>query len=189
MKLEPKAYTAGAQIQKRLFAYIIDYFVGSIFVSLIPMLITSMITQETSFTAENFSSMPLLWQVVGGGAALLMCAGYFVLYPLQKKNLGQTFGKKVMRIRIVRTDGRELDGKTLLCREFLGSWLLESQTAFAASYIRHFLYLMFPDKVVGAYVLFTVAVSVGSVLSAAFGKSHRMLHDYVGGTVVVGEAV
>lgn len=172
-------------LQRRVVAFIIDYFLGSIIISLIPMLMTSITTQETAFTMDNFSRMSLGLRVAGGAMALLMGVLYYVIYPMLPKHPGQTPGKMAAKIKVVRQDGTSPNYCDLFRREILGSFLLEGQTGFSAAYLHHFLYLLLPLKLAGTLVLLSVALSVLSVILAVFTKRHRMLHDHIGGTMVV----
>lgn len=171
-------------VSKRLYAYIIDYICGSIFISLPPMVITSIITQQKEFTIETFISMPVIWQAVSAASAFAASAVYFIIYPMNPGHLGQTPGKQLMKIRVEAAGGYRLTYGNMLKRELLGSVLIEGETAFPSAFFRYFLYQIVPA---GAAVILPVAalvISVGSILWAVFGKEHRMIHDYIGGTVV-----
>lgn len=49
---------------------------------------------------------------------------YYVYFPL--KFGGQTLGKKILKLHIIREDGKELTAKTLILREMLGKSFLSS---------------------------------------------------------------
>ena len=48
-----------APLWKRFFSYVIDYFLSTILISLIPMIATSILTGEKAFTSENFTAIPM----------------------------------------------------------------------------------------------------------------------------------
>lgn len=172
-------------LQRRVLAFAMDYFLSAIVISIIPMLITSIITQEKAFTLDNFGAMPIGWRVAGSVIAMVMAVLYFVMYPMMKGHAGQTPGKIFAKIKVTEQSGKPLKPSNLLRRELLGSLLLEGHTGFPSAYLTHFMYLFLPGRIAGGLVLVSVGISVISVVLAVFGKSHRMLHDYVGGTVVV----
>lgn len=171
-------------VQKRLYAYIIDYIAGSIFISMLPMIITSIITQQKTFTVETFISMPLIWQVISAALAMGAAVGYFILYPMNPRHLGQTPGKQAMKIRVEAAAGEELTWGHMVKRELIGSMLIEGETAFPSAFFRYFLYQLFPTGMASLLPTAALVISVGSIVWAVFGKHHRMIHDYVGGTVV-----
>ena len=171
---------------KRLGAFLIDYVLSSIFISVIPMVITSIVTREKVFTASAFSRMPLAWQVVSGAAALILGAYYFIAYPMKKAHLGQTPGKRLMKLRIAPADGQELTWIHMCRRELIGSMIAEGETAFPSSFFRYFLYMLLPGNTAGWLAAAAAALSAASVLWALFHEKHRMFHDYIGKTVVQG---
>ncbi len=148
------------------------------------MIITSIITQQKAFTIEAFISMPLRWQVVSAALATGAAVGYFIIYPMNPRHLGQTLGKQAVKIRVEAADGDGLTYGHMLRRELVGSMLIEGETAFPSAFFRYFLYQLFPPGAASLLPTAALVISIGSILWAVFGKNHRMIHDYVGGTVV-----
>lgn len=174
-----------ASLSGRLLAFFIDYILGSIFISWIPMIISSIITGEKSLTISAFISMPMKWQLASGVIAMGMAVYYYCLYPMKESHLGQTPGKQLMKIRVEPVSGGRLTYRRLLLRELAGSFLLEGETAFPSAFGRYFIYLILPVKAAGVLSVLAVFASLGSVVFAVFNERHQMFHDYIGKTVVV----
>lgn len=170
---------------RRLTAFLVDYVISSIFISIVPMLITSIVTGQKVFSATAFAGMPFLWQGVAGAVAVLAGVYYFCAYPMAKAHLGQTPGKQLVKIRICPIHGGELAWGHMLRRELIGSLVVEGETAFPSTFVRYFFYLVIPGGIAGRIAEAAVILSVISVLWAVFHEQHRMFHDYVGGTMVV----
>lgn len=171
-------------IQKRMYAFIVDYVLGSIFITLIPMIVTSIVTQEKVFTVAAFISMPVKWQIFCGMTAFVAAVYYFVIYPMNPRHLGQTLGKQAMKLRIVPIDQEKLTYSQMMRRELVGSLMIEGETAFPSAFFRYFLYRLIPGEGARILQVTAIAVSICSILWAVFHPSHRMIHDYVGGTKV-----
>ncbi|MEG1462143.1 MAG: RDD family protein, partial [Anaerorhabdus sp.] len=79
---------------KRLFAFIIDYFIGSIFVSFIPMILVSIITQEKVITVNLMKTIPFDMQLICCIVSIVLAVYYYCIIPLNPTHLGQTLGKR-----------------------------------------------------------------------------------------------
>ncbi|MFD1413736.1 RDD family protein [Oceanobacillus jeddahense] len=174
-----------SSLLRRFLAYMIDFFISSIFVSIIPMIITSIITQEKTFSIRTFTQMPTIWQIICGIIAISLAIYYFCLYPMNKNHLGQTIGKRIMKLRIVNVNGQDLTYKDIFLRELLGSMIIEGETKFPSAFFRYFLYKMLPAQIAGVISIVSIVLSVASIIWAIINRRHRMFHDYVGRTVVV----
>lgn len=174
-----------APLWKRLLSYTIDYFLSTIFISIIPMIITSILTGEKAFTSENFTSIPMNWRLLCSALAMIFAVYYFCIFPLRDGRKGQTIGKKLMGIRIVPANDDELTWSHMWRRELVGSLLIEGQTAVPSAFLQYFVFLWLPRQVSQGIGYAYIVISVASVAYAVFGRSHRMFHDLVGATKVV----
>lgn len=174
-----------APLWKRLFSYGIDYFLSSILISLIPMIITSILTGEKAFTSENFTAIPMVWRIICSLTAMAVAVYYFCVLPLKENHKGQTFGKRLMRIRIAAEDGQELTWSHMWKRELIGSLLVEGETVFPSAFLRYFVFLWLPQTVSQGIYYVYIGISLCSVAYAVFGMEHRMFHDLIGKTKVV----
>jgi uncharacterized RDD family membrane protein YckC len=91
---------------------------------------------------------------------LLVAAAYF---PLTMRSAGQTWGKRVARIRVVRADGRPLDTGTVIVRDVVGKTGIFTVLAVIALFV--------PTLVNFAWPL--------------FDKRRQALHDKMAQTLVV----
>ncbi len=174
-----------APLWKRFLSYVIDYFLSTILISLIPMIVTSILTGEKAFTSENFTALSMGWRIVLSGTAMAAAVYYFCVQPLRETHKGQTFGKRIMGIRIVPADGQELAWKHMWKRELVGSLLIEGETAFPSAFLRYFAFLLLPQTLSQWIYYLYMGISFCSIAYAVFGMQHRMFHDIIGKTRVV----
>ncbi len=123
-----------APLLRRLVAWIIDAIIIGI-VIVIVLLCTSLtaifnlIKEGTSLTLTLYSLIELL-QV--GLVIEILFILYYISIPV--RNNGQTFGKKMLKIRIVKDNGDKVDFSTLFMRQAIASQLIAALT-FGATYI------------------------------------------------------
>ena len=112
---------------------------------------------------------------------------YFVLFAYFTN--GQTLGKKLFKLRVVRQDGEKVKLSNLMLRTFLsGSSIFMGVNIIV---VIQLLLLMIPQNQVYFYaILFSSMISyvieiIGLVL--LFSKEHRSLDDIIGSTKVIDE--
>lgn len=76
---------------------------------------------------------------------------------------GQTWGKQIARVRVLRLDGQPVTGGTAVLRDVFGKWFLFSLLAFFAIFVPTIVNFIWP----------------------AFDKQAQALHDKMAATVVV----
>ncbi|MCM3086384.1 Uncharacterized membrane protein YckC, RDD family [Bhargavaea ginsengi] len=108
---EPKEFQhAYAGFWIRFWAYLIDLIVlGSL----------SMLAVRPLFRLAGLEIAPEAWYAPYN---LLTAAVFFLYFILMTKYFGQTVGKMVTGIRVIRRDGGPLDWKTILFREWIGRY-------------------------------------------------------------------
>lgn len=190
-----------AMFVQRLMAFIIDTFLISMVVSLIvfPFVDSESITKlqdsmiEVSDKYMNFEisvddyfdeSMPLLYQVAKKSGVLTLSTLfleilYFIVY--QYRNNGQTIGKKMMKIKVVSTDGQVTMNQMLLRALIIDSILVDMVifgfVIFASQSIYFYGTLVFESI---QYIVIFV-----SVIMMIFGKNGKGLHDLISHTEVI----
>ena len=123
-----------APLLRRLVAWIIDAIIIGIVVVIV-LLCTSLtaifnlIKEGTSLTLTLYSLIELV-QV--GLVIEILFILYYISIPV--RNNGQTFGKKMLRIRIVKDNGDDVNFSTLFMRQTIASQLISALT-FGATYI------------------------------------------------------
>lgn len=98
-----------------------------------------------------------------------------LVFPLIFKN-GQTLGKKIMHLGLVSKKGIKVSKLNVIGRFLLGIFAVEVMPLmmyFAAS------------NVFGMTAIIGVLVTVVNFCLIVFTKNHTMIHDYIGGTIVI----
>lgn len=154
-----------APLPNRIIAFIIDALIASLPIALLtraffaffimpfmPVVILSMATVTAYTSSPNLQS-----ERIYGTLAL----AFYVLYPIISLLLlkGQTVGKLVMKIKVVRQDGSPLRLTDILARETLGKLFVNG-------------------------ISFGIA-SLVSFIWSLVSNQHKTVHDVIGGTRVV----
>lgn len=174
---------------KRLFAYVIDWFLGSL-CTLLPMCILWLLwTQDQeAMTKANvlfIAGQVGNWQAyVAGTLSIVFALWYYVVIPW-KITPGQTPGKRAMGFQIVKTDGSRIDLKSLLLREVVGIMIIEGAIYNVSGVWHSMLSLATNLNFVSILMYVGLAVSVVSGFLILKVESRRMLHDYLADTMVI----
>ena len=112
-----------AKSKHRILAFLFDWaIVFSITILILSRTIIIMV--ETMRNSSNADIFNLFFNtLLSGGISLIFIFFYFVFIPLLLK--GQTLGKKFFGIRIVKSDGSEIDFQTLFLREIVCKVLVD----------------------------------------------------------------
>jgi len=100
------------------------------------------------------------------------------MIPLWLGN-GQTLGKKIFSLCLVRSDGVKLNGLQLFARTVLGKYAVETM-------IPVFILMMLFWGTVGlSGTLVLFALALAQLLCVALSRTNSAIHDFLAGTVVV----
>jgi len=170
-------------IWKRLIAYMLDWYLGSLFTSL-PMIMIYMKVTDTQDLNVNLFQYPEQYWLLAGGLGLLFAFFYYVFVPLTIWN-GQTLGKRWCHFKIVKTDGENVVFKELFFRQVIGIFLVEGVLIFPSSLLRQILSLASNMNFITPLMYLGIAVSIISVLFVLFRKDHKAIHDLISNTRVI----
>ncbi|MGM9948191.1 RDD family protein [Floccifex sp.] len=174
---------------KRFTAYLIDWFVGALFM-MFPM---CLIWMSQTHNLEEMGHLNL-WMiqseiskesaVLAGCLAICFSVFYYVWIPY-KVYKGQTLGKKMMNFKIVKTNNEEIDLKTLMIRQILGIMILEGTFYNVSSLWHDLLSLVMNLNFTGILMIIGLSISIISAAICMFSNSHRMIHDRIAHTKVI----
>lgn len=109
---------------------------------------------------------------------------YFVVLPLYKN--GQTLGKKIFKIKIVREDKEDLTANELIIRNIVVNGLLNTFLAFCLVFLLSGFEYFTITSILGFIQFVLVVVSAYMII---FRKDKKGLHDIITKTKVVYEEV
>jgi uncharacterized RDD family membrane protein YckC len=114
----------------------------------------------------------------------VMVIVYFVIF--QAKNHGQTLGKRLLRIRVIKEDGDNVEVNDILFRSLLVNGIVYSMLSMGFIFIlKGYSYFIF-TSVLGFIQLLLLIISMLMIL---YRKDKRGLHDLMGNTKVITERV
>ena len=191
-----------AMFSQRVLAFLIDLVLLSMITSLITMFIPMNDTATKLYEEQNrvledyvagnvpmeeyvnqmidlgydISKQTVIISIVGVVISLL----YYVVYPCY--NNGQTFGKKLMKIKIKKTNDKELSMNDLLIRSMINNSILVNIITIAlVLFLSKDLYLSMSSLLSSIQYL----VLIISLIMIAFTKNAQGLHDKIAKTEVV----
>lgn len=181
---------AGLQFQKvsvnnfsRVGAYLVDWYIASMFAGIPITLIATSINHDTTIT-QDLSTLPLGWACLAGVLAIVFYLGYYFVLEL-KVYKGQTFGKRLFKLKVVKDDGSDVDFKTILLREGLGLMIVEGYLANSSSYLRQIIQLFTDFNIMDLSVYLFGIISAVSILVVLVSPSRKMIHDYIAHTHII----
>ena len=119
----------------------------------------------------------LMLIMVTGGVLLSYLVLEFVV-PLLFRN-GQTLGKKVFGLAVMRTNGVKVNGPVMFIRTVLGKFAVETMIA-------AYIIIMFVFGKADILLLILLAlIPIVNIILLIVTKTNSMLHDLLAGTVVV----
>lgn len=171
----------------RVIAYAIDWALGGIICGLPAVAIYGLVTKRSDMFSDLYV-FPSLgfsygWSYLAGFLCFIVALVYLIYIPY-KVYPGQTLGKRIMKLKIVRIDGKPLDLKTLVIRHIVGLIILESVAVVVSRYLRQMLtlatgfYFEYYLTAIGAFITMISAIIVYNT------PSRRAIHDYLAKTRV-----
>jgi len=169
----------------RFGAYFLDYYIQSIFVNVIVLIVWISVYRSFGgvYNSPNLDSLPPTLRLILLLLMLLSLFAYNVFFPLFVWE-GQTIGKRLIGIKIIRIDGSKATLKNYLLRFFTFT-LLSANTYF--NFFGGLFFLLIYESVPFAYAWNNVLLG-GFFLSAVLASFHperRSFHDFLSGTRVM----
>lgn len=197
-----KSHDIKAMFSQRLLAFIIDLVFISMITSIITMFVpvndtATKLYEEQNRVLEGYVDGTVSMEeyvnqivdlsydisrqtVIVSIVAVVISLLYYVVYPCY--NNGQTFGKKLMKIKIKKTNDKELTMNDLLVRSMINnSILVNIINIILVLFLSKSLYLSISSVVSSIQYL----VLIISLIMIAFTKNAQGLHDKVCKTEVV----
>lgn len=171
-----------ASMTKRFISYIIDWYVGALCTA-IPIAITSQKLTNTMLN-QNIVEFEQPYGIISGVIAVLFAIFYFVIVPTYIYP-GQTVGKRICKIKIVKNNNEPVTIKNMLLRQLLGIIVIEGVLVTASAIWHEVITIITQINFVTPLMYAGFVVTAVSILLYLFKGEHRALHDYIGSTKVV----
>ncbi len=174
-------------LTKRFVAYIVDWFVGSLFISF-PMVMFYLYKTNNIDNVSNVNidvinnEFGISITLIIGIISLLMGGIYYFIIPL--KNKGKTLGKAAFDFKIVNKNGTDVSFKTLFLRQIVVYLFLEVYLLSMGPLLLHLIEIS-TNTNLSFYFLITLIISIVSCLMVTFGKHRLAIHDRISKTRVV----
>lgn len=168
---------------KRIIAYGIDWYLGSVLSSLPIIFLYMSLHKNATYIPQQLSIFKGYYQILAGVLSLSVALVYYLGLPILWK--GQTLGKKILGLKIVNDDYKDVSTKQLIIRQVVMIFLIEG-SIYTCSNMLHQLV-----NVLTGYNLAVIWNRAGLVISVLSGllvivlKSKKSLHDIVSHTLVV----
>lgn len=169
-----------ASLNKRLFAYVIDWYFGWAFCAIPVGWLWSVVTREQAINTDiTLFAKP--YGFVAGLLGILFGIIYYYVVPL--KFDGQTLGKKFLSIKIVDENGDKLSAVNLAKRQILGVMIAESSFMLAGDYLCKMLGML-TFEMVGTVLTYVMLATFFVSCFMTF-KNGKAIHDILGHSMVI----
>ena len=168
---------------RRFIAMLLDWYITNM-IAAIPVtfyLRGNDYLRKNSFNLEKYGFETGL---IFGLFVIVMAIIYYFIIPTFVFN-GQTLGKKICRLRVVKTDGKRVNAKDMFIREIIGATILEGGIVVTATYIRKLIRLFGYASLVTPLQYIAYAITLLSIIYAYFHPLSQSFHDRLSKTVVI----
>lgn len=181
--LKKPQYQIANTRMRRFFALIIDWYLTTMLAS-IPItfyLRGDSYLKAKMFDFTNYNSITAYSLIAFG---LMIGLIYYIIIPTYLWK-GQTIGKKICQIKIVKENGNDITFSTLLLRELVGSTFLEGGIVIMATYLRKILPFIGLSSFVSPLQYLAYALTIISIIYAYFNPLSQSFHDKLAKTIVI----
>ena len=189
-----------ASFFKRILAFIVDYFIVAVFLSIITIsfstdksitksankLIDNYANGEITIDEYNEQAMKINYNLQKSNIPVNMVTavlfiGYFIIFAYLNK--GQTLGKKLFKIKIVEKD-KKPSIKAMILRSLFIYGIISSLYSAICINLLSVEYFSYGSSIIGYIESLFIVVSFFMIL---YKKDGRGLHDLIGNTNVIEE--
>ena len=183
---QSKASYKSASMTRRFLAYIIDWYLGALCTALPIAIISQQLTHTT--LNQDIRQIEAPYGIIAGILAMLFAMFYFIIIPTYIYS-GQTIGKKICRIKMIKTNDEPVTLKNMLLRQLLGIIIIEGVLYSASTIWREIVTIITKIDVTTSLMYVGFVISGISILLYLFKGEQRALHDYLGSTKVVMQTI
>jgi len=184
LKENEEAKKNSVNLWRRFSAYLIDWLLGTFFAAF-PVVMLNGIALNMSDMTDDLLVVPYPYNYIGGALAILFSFIYFVIIPWRVWK-GETVGKHMMNLKIVKVNGSEVDFKALVLRQMLGMVLVEGAMFTSSNYLREMLALATGEIKIMQYLYYLgIGMTLISVILVIFTYKNQAIHDRIGETKVI----
>ncbi|NTW96421.1 MAG: RDD family protein [Erysipelotrichaceae bacterium] len=178
---------SSASLTRRFMAFIIDWYFSSMF-ALIPVVIAQSIMGNDLVILNRIDTLPFGWAMTVTICALIIYVLYFCVIPLRSNSRftpGMTIGRKLLNIKVVRTDNKPLTFEILFIRDFIGVLILQGVITSVNIYIMSITQMITQADVVPYFQSVYYIVVFASTLFFLFGRQKQTFHDLISHTRMI----
>lgn len=169
---------------RRFIAYGIDWYLGSVVASLPIIIIYMSLHSDATYIPQNLGIFSSPYNIIAGSLSFLVAVFYYVFVPCFVFK-GQTFGKKLLKIKIVNDNYLEASNKQIIIRQLVMILLVEGSIYGASNMLHQLINVTTGFNFSSLYAYIGLAISAISAIMVIVLKSKRALHDVACHTKVV----
>lgn len=172
---------------KRLIAFLIDWYVST-FLAEIPVLFFQSLNAKDLVLQNTLEGLSMNQAIISVILALLIYIYYFCLFPLsihKKFEHGQTLGRKLMKINVVKNNDEQANLVNLLLRDFVGVFMLQGMLTSVNVYIMSLIQMFFTVSIIPYFYSVYYVCMFASIILLFVTKNNRNLQDLISYTKVI----
>ncbi|WP_297437831.1 RDD family protein [uncultured Clostridium sp.] len=166
----------------RFISYLIDWYVGALCTAIPIALISQKLTN--TMLNQNIIEFEAPYGIIAGILAVMFAIFYFVIVPTYITK-GQTFGKKVCKLKIVQKSDEDITLKNMVLRQIVGIIIIEGVLVSASSVWHQIASIITEVNFVSPLMYVGFVITGISILLLVLTPKKRAIHDYLGNTKVI----